>query len=474
MKRVMMVLLAALIGTLVLPARATWATTYHVYPLGTGTTAGDRIYGPSQFDWSRAAPGDVFLLYGDRGTFKEYFTIFAKGSPSQPIIIKPAPGEAPVIEASVVLTQAEYVKVEGLTITNSPYSGVIIQAGSHHVSVSRCVVRNNALGIWIGNAAGMENRVLDNEVSLNRAHGIAIDLVNCAAGRETIIAGNRVFENGYHGLEINGNYYIIERNEVFRNGRDLMGTSGIHIYSPSADHDSGDHNIIRYNITHHHMALSGGDGNGIQLDQWCDFNKIYYNISYANDGAGINIFDSSDNIIYNNTVYGNMIDPGRSHPIRAELILASEFTHNVDRTNNVVVANNIIVANDPSNYAIYVDRLTSDNHLLIENNLFFHAQGAPFYFWNGQTGTRISTWNKFPGSTSNLYGDPRFAQSPPKAPGDFALGPSSPAIDAGKYLELIHDIMGQLVPQGKAVDLGAIESLPPLVPSPPRNVRIRK
>lgn len=471
MKRGIMFLLVVLIGAFAMPTSSGWAMTYHVYPLGTGTTGGDRIYGPSQFDWSRAAPGDVFLLYDDGGTFKEFLTIYSKGSPDLPIIIKPAPGEAPVIEASVVLVQAEYVNVEGLAITNSPYSGVIIRTGSHHVSVSRCQVTNNGLGIWIGDGGGMENRVFDNEVSYNKTHGIAVDSVNCAAGRETLISGNRVFENSYHGIEITANYYIIEKNEVFRNGKDLVGTSGIHIYSPSADHDSGDHNIIRYNISHHHIAKSGADGSGIQLDQWCDFNEIYYNVCYSNDGAGINVFDSSSDYIYNNTVYGNMIDPGNSHPIKAEIILASEFTHNVDRTNNIVLLNNIVVAENLSSYAIYVDRLTSDNHLEIEKNLFFHSQGAPFYFWNSQTGTDITAWNQFPGSVSNLYGAPQFVHASPRLPADFGLASSSPAIDAGKSHGVKLDILGQAVPQGSGADLGAVEFVPPTTLSPPTNLR---
>jgi parallel beta-helix repeat protein len=377
-----------------------------------------------------------------------------------------------VIEGSVVLVQAEYVNVEGLTITNSPYPGVIIKLGSHHVSVSRCLVNKNGLGIWIGDGAGMENRILDNEVSFNKTQGIGVDLVNCSVDKETVIKGNRVFENGYHGIEVNGSYYIIEKNEVFRNGKDLMGTSGIHVYSLSPEEDSGDHNIIRYNVSHHHVALSGPDGSGIQLDQWCDFNQVYYNICFANDGAGIDIFDSANDYIYNNSLYGNMLDPGGDHPIKAELILASEFTRNVDHTDNVSVANNIIVATNPSSYAIYVDRLTSDNRLTIEKNLFFHSQGNAFYFWNGQTGKDIPTWNRFPGSVSNSYGDPQFIHSPPGSLVDFGLTSASPAIKAGKSVGATHDILGQAVSQDTDPDLGAIQFQASATPTPPINARV--
>lgn len=166
-----------------------------------------------------------------------------------------------------------------------------------------------------------------------------------------------------------------------------------------------------------------------------------------------------------------MIDPGNSHPIKAEIILASEFTQGIDRTNNIVLVNNIVVAANPSSYAIYVDRLASDNHLEIEKNIFFHARGTAFYFWNSQTGTAISAWNQFPGSVANLYGDPQFVHDAPILPADFGLDSSSPAIDAGRSHGVKLDILGQAVPQGGAADLGAVEfvSLPTL--SPPANLR---
>lgn len=458
-----------LIGVFVMEAIPLWAMTYHVYPLGKGTTAGDKIYGLSQFDWSRAVAGDTFMLYDDLGSFKETIAVYGKGSANRPITIKPATSKMPVIEGTLVLAGAEHVNVEGLTVTNSPYAGVIIKTGSHDVSVSRCLLKDNALGIWIGDGAGMRNRVTDNEVSFNKTHGVAVDRVNCSPRKETVISGNRVFENGYHGIEISGSYYIIEKNDVFNNGKSLDGTSGIHIYSFTPEEDSGDHNIIRYNISHHHTAFSGIDGNGIQLDQWCDFNQVYYNICFANDGAGINVFDSSNDYIYNNTLFGNMLDPGKSHPIKAELILASDFEHNVDRTNRVVVANNIIVATESSNYAIYVDRLTSDNYLKVERNLFYHTQGGAFYFWNGQIGKEILTWNQFPCSAANLYGDPQFVRFPAGSPAEFMLGPTSPAIDAGKSIGLTVDILGQAVPQGNNPDVGAIEFKPAKAPSPQKN-----
>jgi len=94
-----------------------------------------------------------------------------------------------------------------------------------------------------------------------------------------------VYRNGMHGMEINGNRYIIEHNIVWENGIGLSGTSGIHIFAKDKQQGTGQFNIIRYNTISGQKETDGQDGNGIQLDEWCDNNQIYFNVTFANDGA---------------------------------------------------------------------------------------------------------------------------------------------------------------------------------------------
>ncbi|MDD5644409.1 MAG: right-handed parallel beta-helix repeat-containing protein [bacterium] len=410
-----------------------------------------------QIRWTDVSPGDTILLYDDYGPYREPFIILGKGTHEKPIIIKAADGENPVIKSSVIFTNAANIIFENITVSDHFERGIIIREESNNITIKNCVVKNNGLGIWIGGHAGINNKIISNEIFSNETHGIAIDVVNCKEGSETLIAENRVYNNGHHGMEINGSYYIIEKNEVFNNGLKHLGCTGIHTYARDAEQDAGDHNIIRYNVCYRNRDTKKFDGNGIQLDQWCDYNEVYYNICYENDGAGICVFDSSNSRVYNNTLFNNAIDSGKSHQIKAELVIASDFTKNVDHTNNISVFNNIIAANNKNVYAIYVDRLTSDNKLSINNNLFYNLKADKFYIWNDR---EVRDINKVKSRNAkindNLSDNPLFIKKIPAEINSFRLQKNSPCIGKGIYTGQKKDILGQIISREKNPSLGAI------------------
>ena len=221
----------------------------------------------------------------------------------------------------------------------------MVRDGSHHLSIRNNVIRQTGLGIWIGAAAGGNLLIEGNAISSNKTHGVAIDRVNLAAGQETVIRENRIFDNLHHGVEINGNRYVVESNEVFRNGAGLPGTSGSHCYAKDAGEGTGQYNVIRYNHTWGQRDKAGPDGNGIQLDRWCDHNQVYYNVSHDNDGAGIHVFHAAQNAIYNNTLYRNMRDAAGSHEaaLKGDLVIIND-RDKPPRIENVRVANNVLVS----------------------------------------------------------------------------------------------------------------------------------
>ncbi|MBN2190785.1 MAG: right-handed parallel beta-helix repeat-containing protein, partial [Candidatus Aureabacteria bacterium] len=431
--------------------------TIDIYP-GGKTTRQNSLSAFFQIRWADILPGDTVLLYDDYGPYGEPFIILGKGTPENPITIKAAEGEKPVIKSSVVFSGAENVVFENITISNHFERGIIIREKSNNITIKNCVVKNNGLGIWIGGHAGSNNKIINNEVFSNETHGIAIDVVNCKKGSETLIAGNRVYNNGHHGMEINGSYYIVEKNEVFNNGLKHLGCTGIHTYARDAKQDAGDHNTIRYNVCYRNRDTKKFDGNGIQLDQWCDYNEVYYNICYENDGAGISIFDSSNNAVYNNTFFNNALDSGKSHQIKAEIIIASDFTKNVDHTDNISLFNNIAASNNKNVYPIYVDRLSSDNRLSINNNLFYNFKSDKSYLWNKKTGEDINQLRNLDSEIKdNLSANPIFIKEDPVAIQDFSLKEDSPCIGKGIYAGQKRDILGQTISKEENPSLGAIQ-----------------
>ncbi|SFM94162.1 right-handed parallel beta-helix repeat-containing protein [Thermodesulforhabdus norvegica] len=474
MKRLMTLIILGCLYPLV-----AFGATWTVHPSGTSVNGAYDIAGFSAIDWSKIRPGDVVTIRGSEGIYREPLTIAGRGTASAPITVRAADGEEPIIENAVVFSGASYVVFEGITVRKSPYSGVIIRDGSHHITVTNCTIHDNLLGIWIGEGAGEAHLISTNNVYNNKTHGIAVDLVNCSPGNETVITSNEVHGNGHHGIEIRGNYYIIEKNIVYENGFSTPGTSGIHIYSGSAGENSGDYNIIRYNISYRNKETSGPDGNGIQLDQWCDFNEVYYNICYENDGAGISVFDSSGSRVFNNTLVGNMLDPGKSHPFKAELYLAGDSS--VNHTRNVAVLNNILVATRSSVAPIAVYDPATRNDLTIGHNLLHSTSGDLLYLWGGTSGRDLAVWNSLAaGGGDDFAGDPAFAGiatgGVPSEPADLTPSAGSPAVDAGISMGQTRDILGNSVPSGKGVDIGAVESTAlaesPLPLEPPKNLRL--
>ena len=261
---------------------------------------------------------------------------------------------------------------------------------------------------------------------------------------------------------------------VFNNGRDSIGSSGIHLFAFTPDDNAGDYNIIRYNTCYGNIEdVSGPDGNGIQLDQWCDNNQVYCNICYGNDGAGISVYDSAGSNIFNNTLFNNGLNKNSSHVFKGEIYLASDFTKNVDHVQNVTVENNIIVSNREDIPAIAVCKLTSNNALTIGNNLIYKTTSGNLFVWGTVSGTDISQWNGFTGGVNDISQNPVFTAAIPSTIDGFKLSQSSPGVDQGITVGIATDIMGTKIFQGKAPDLGAIESaFTQSIIAAPKNIHI--
>lgn len=365
---------------------------------------GKAIHNPSAVPWSTLQPGDEVVIFP--GSYADPLIITSQGNAGQPIVVR---GEGNVvINNSVVMEGAAHVVVRGLAIRNARHSGFILRRGANYVTIRDSSVANSGLGIWIGDGSLGRHQLLNNDLWENRTHGIAIDVINLEAGEETLISGNTISRNVMHGIEINGNRYIVERNVVRDNGTGLSGTSGIHVFAKSPKQGTGLYNVIRYNITSGQKETTGQDGNGIQLDQWCDYNQVYFNISMDNDGAGIVLFDAANNLVANNTLVGNMIDRGKRHAYKADLVIASDYTKNVDHAYGNTIVNNLVYTTRLGVRPVYVDRFGASRMKMFGNNILFReSSSGPLFFWAGTSGSDIEAWNKLKPGPPDFGADPQ-------------------------------------------------------------------
>jgi len=327
-------------------------------------------------------------------------------------------------------------------------NSVIKNGGGHGVQVS-----------GYADGATVTNGLIDNNtISAMGNMGINSYIANATQGNETIISNNDISDWFLEAVNVRSNWHIIENNTVHDGGDLTQVGGGIHLYSGSVGENSGDNNIVRYNLVYEvrgHLY----DGYGISADQWCDNAVISYNVVYNTDGPGIYGYDAGLLSILNNTVYNASMDTAADGQERGGIRLTGSES---DLQNNTVIKNNICYLTSSGSYPVYVDAETYNNTLTIMNNIWYRPSGN-WYFWNATGGATLATWNALTGVGNDLNSDPLFVST---VTPDFRLLAGSPGVNAGVGVDLTTDYVGTTIVG--LPDIGAYESAQ--TPSAPKNL----
>lgn len=355
-----------------------------IYVVGASATlpaGATRVATMMEVPWARLAPGSRVIV--SSGNYDGVTTITSHGTQASPITVAAADAaHPPVLGNSVDLQGAAWVQVSGLVVQSPDFAGFVIRQASHHVTVADSAVHGAPIGISITDGAGIGNRLLRNTVTDSATQGISVE-VNADPAERSLIQRNEVLRSGQHGIELRASHYQVESNIVSASGQASGGTSGIHVFSGGPLEDSGDDNLIRYNRSYANVDGVAVDGNGIELDQWCDANLVAYNLAWGNDGAGVIVFDGKDNAIVGNTTYGNGLDSGHTHVALGEIILNATSAGAV--TGNRVW-NNLLASTHDGVPALYVDSRALAGANAIGANLYANsATGGALVRWGDGT-----------------------------------------------------------------------------------------
>ena len=402
---------ASLAAVLASPVGAT------VFTVGPGKT----FVTPEHIQWSEVHPGDTVVIYPGTypsllGTGNSMVVYGVKGTAAKPITVEASSTtNIPKLNAGIEIAGgSQFVTISHLDVSRpltQQYAAVVVQGSAAHIVLSGLVVHNSYVGVQFTNT-GLQNVLQDSQVYDNREHGVTAAPPNTAfvpdASHVSLMTANVIHDNGAHGIEITGPYWTIEHNHLTHNGGSVHGTSGIHVYSTTdvSGTYGCNHNVISYNYVTDQQDLDGTDGNGIQIDDFCDDNSIAFNVVWANAGAGISVLDAKGNTVFSNTSYKNATDTGRARKLpgvfRGEIILGSmsDLCSNPDvlpshcqvpagRSSDNVVKNNLVVSGQSAVPGVFVspDAVRRNTNYLYEN--MYHNLGS------STTGIEL-LWNEVP------------------------------------------------------------------------------
>lgn len=316
----------------------------------------------------------------------------------------------------------------------------------------------------------------------NQGVGIAIDnppeLEQGGYPHHIIIEDNVVYNTTGGGISsIGADYLEIKDNLVYRTAwYSPRGQSGISVLTPRNFDDRQD--VYRITITGNASHSSYNffpcycppapffervsDGNGIILDRGDEIPEdadapysgrylVANNLVYNNGAMGINVLKTANVDVFNNTAYGNLVNP--------EIQFASAQIA-VRESRSIRVYNNIAYTTGDRR-AFLLDDKSDASTIEFANNLAFGDLAPDPDVPVAVVGLdpnflRIPEFKPFgtPPIEVGLFDDTDYHIS-----ADFRVPSDSPAVDAGRDIaEIVDDIDHQPRPQITAYDIGAYEA----------------
>lgn len=213
------------------------------------------------------------------------------------------------------------------------------------------------------------------------------------------------------------------------------------------------------------LYFAGGSSDNIDIKE-CNFSGALYGLRII-DGQTFSVkycnFNNGENAIYsmasNLDVHYSIFNKNQTAINLASYSASSNIYNNVFHDNingisssysEIVVYNNIFYLNSAGHRAInhQMDRIISDY------NIFYPEQPGFIQINEAVYNSLAEFQEEYALDLHSMVSDPQFVDMYEE---NFVVTPESPAVDAGKYIGIFEDILGQSVPLGSATDIGAHE-----------------
>ncbi len=262
----------------------------------------------------------------------------------------------------ISIRNAGYISLEGITVTSSAKSGIVMD------QVDSCVVNNCKAVNFLGMAISIDNAnnsgVKNSDIAYTASTSVYVD----GGDWETLTPGNnfisnnrihdtnrnRTFNEG--GIEIRGVAGTVDHNEFYNIPEQAMN------FALAGDTETSVYTVIEYNVFHE-CNINGKDYSVIYAgrDARCQGAVIRYNYFY-NLGNSCTVYDMDAAAVYLDdglsgaTVTNNIFGPGSSSRMEAVRI---------NNGHNNIVTNNLLIDVPSMFYAAIPDNF--EERYLTEN-----------------------------------------------------------------------------------------------------------
>ena len=376
--------------------------TIYIDPTAASGGNGSFVKPYSGWDGVPIKSGNTYLQKGGT-TYEGTILVANADDPAKPVTIGSYGTGNAILQGEILLVAPKGVNISGFDISGSQEGGITISGDASNVLIEGNVIHNNAVGVQLADGTVDGVTIRNNTLSKNDTQGIyASDSI--AVGSGATVDGNIIVQNGMQGVLLYANGYVIQNNQIHNNGLSGMpGTSGVHMIGANEQQVSGDYNIVRYNTISGQHDAEAYDGNGIQADHYADFNQIYGNTVFGNDGPGISILDAYGTIVTGNTLFGNNMDPGGTHRDLGSIVVTGSLRMR-GGSDDTIVRDNVIVSTNPAEVALLIDRESLANGASFANNSAANLSGGDIFSASGERLTNAQ-WNNVTGASDRVLAE---------------------------------------------------------------------
>ncbi|MCQ3935995.1 MAG: hypothetical protein DPW18_02990 [Chloroflexi bacterium] len=421
---------------------------FYVSPNGNNAGTGTQTdpWRTIQYAANVVVPGSTVIVL--EGVYPERVMINRSGVSGERIVFT-AQGE--VVTQGFTIN-ASFITIRGFSVTNTPNDS------------------RNGWGIWIRG----KNCIITDNYIYNATRGGILLYVSPGkekATRNCTVRDNRLYRNGFVGIEIRGRNHRVENNEIW-------GTIQRHpkwTNPPSwADADGirfhGSGHKIRGNYIHD-IVYGIPENPNPHIDCFQTFSDGSYHEAARNVVIERNLCENMQAQAPMEVGKAFMIENANDLIIRNNILRAYRVLQAIN-SNNLQIVNNTFtnkLGMSTANSPVMITLRNTPNSL-IRNNIFYDPLNQVIHFVDGvsQQGITIGRNNiyrsdgrtvrgtKYPGDLWNV--NPLFVNP---AAGDFHLQAGSPLINMGALLSIVTtDYDGVARPQGSSHDIGAYERAP--------------